>query len=947
MAKTSKKAPVAPTKPISAFFTRKSAAAPSSSAPKLDQSLSGQGENTKPSKPSASPLEKSASHSSISNISVPSATKSTATISDASSPLTPPNRLYMDAVEIVSPSSSSNSRYLKPPSNPFTKRAGSPGKGSLSLRDGARPSPGRQRRSVFDSDSDVEKSAPAVYLLRSPVRPASVADAPTPAPLRARENLTQPSSQINTNPKKKQRLSSPEPCGELVPTSQSDEFEMAPAHSTQRDPALVKRSVDEWRHNAVSDPASLSDNPFKESPNIPTVTLEGTPPPPNRLSSLSPLPASPMVLDPTTKAAQIIADIKARAYAESLRNRPETPVREFKDELSDSDDDMLPESPIRGRGKGGASAHLPAVAARSSGRCSLRNQRPSPSPSAPKQSASSSQRTRVASTHCPSAVTAKGKGKAYNPLDALLKEKKRDDQRGKGSEALRQAEAALANRDAIMLDVDDDFTNEAAAQKAVLERKRTAMKSSSPMAYDANESDDELNDEERTRLLGEKRGKAIVNLLDTDKAMRAKDVEKVAGTPFWQGAGEMDDLMEVDEVAFPPLDISKPHPLLSALRGAIERKDIAQATLLIGSIASIHLGDHTNVIPYLCELALLPEATTLCTSALQVVTHIWSSSIRQVPGISFACISRVLARLGAQRDVLSAMGWPVPDKLVPISARKRDSVLCRLVMLVTASARSRRLSNDEVPDVLMSLILVANEPSSSHELRDEIMLAIDEVCRSIASGGDISASLESTICTGVLKYVSTVEPVNKAYITGLFGSGSGRTRRIARWIAHGIITDNQIVTPKRYSDLPPLLALAAELTRKRLDDADAVPGKFELHEKTDFVDMAFYVQILGVGITNVVGYVTEERKAPRPPPSLGGVASEPPQPPLGLIRLAIESLHSRISDLRATRLDRSRAKAALKELSLRIYYQRQAALQSARTLHTYFTKTKKANTSSS
>jgi hypothetical protein len=44
----------------------------------------------------------------------------------------------------------------------------------------------------------------------------------------------------------------------------------------------------------------------------------------------------------------------------------------------------------------------------------------------------------------------------------------------------------------------------------------------------------------------------------------------------------------------------------------------------------------------------------------------------------------------------------------------------------------------------------------------------------------------------VLNYTATLEPINKAYIVSVFEGGSGRTRRLARWIAHAIITDNAV-----------------------------------------------------------------------------------------------------------------------------------------------------------
>lgn len=46
----------------------------------------------------------------------------------------------------------------------------------------------------------------------------------------------------------------------------------------------------------------------------------------------------------------------------------------------------------------------------------------------------------------------------------------------------------------------------------------------------------------------------------------------------------------------------------------------------------------------------------------------------------------------------------------------------------------------------MAMLLVSNAPSSSAELQREVMLAVDEVCQSIASGADISAPLVSSLC---------------------------------------------------------------------------------------------------------------------------------------------------------------------------------------------------------
>ena len=61
-------------------------------------------------------------------------------------------------------------------------------------------------------------------------------------------------------------------------------------------------------------------------------------------------------------------------------------------------------------------------------------------------------------------------------------------------------------------------------------------------------------------------------------------------------------------------------------------------------------------------------------------------------------------------------------------------------------------------------------------------------------------SQETNICTKIVQYVATLEPINKAFIVSLLGSGTGRTRRLARWVAHGVITDVRVIDPVRDID---------------------------------------------------------------------------------------------------------------------------------------------------
>jgi hypothetical protein len=93
------------------------------------------------------------------------------------------------------------------------------------------------------------------------------------------------------------------------------------------------------------------------------------------------------------------------------------------------------------------------------------------------------------------------------------------------------------------------------------------------------------------------------------------------------------------------------------------------------------------------------------------------------------------------------------------------------------------------------------------------------------------------------------------------------------------------VLQESYGDLPDLSPILAQLQQ-----ANRPGSKFEHHDNADFVNMISYIQILGIALTNIPGYVTEERKT---------VASEKDEKsekmtPLRMIRTELETLHGRI-----------------------------------------------------
>lgn len=97
-------------------------------------------------------------------------------------------------------------------------------------------------------------------------------------------------------------------------------------------------------NNLVPEPTTkaISSNCHIKTPNATIHSTSQMPTPPLTVSAPTPIP-----LDPATKTAQIIAQIKERAYAKT-HSSPEVAPLEFIDDLDDSDDDdFFPALPTR------------------------------------------------------------------------------------------------------------------------------------------------------------------------------------------------------------------------------------------------------------------------------------------------------------------------------------------------------------------------------------------------------------------------------------------------------------------------------------------------------------------------------------------------------------------------------------------------------------------------
>lgn len=183
----------------------------------------------------------------------------------------------------------------------------------------------------------------------------------------------------------------------------------------------------------------------------------------------------------------------------------------------------------------------------------------------------------------------KKRTKESDPLEFLLREKRAADKRGNGAIAFQRAEDTLARMSMRSSDAEDedsamdvDWADEEAARRAVREGARMGWSSASPPAHTpgrSSDAEDMIEEEDRERLLGKGRGKAVGRILEKDRAAAAKKgqgkvVEKdvVLGVPLWQSPSVLKDPRAQPLVGeLPPFGASdSAHLLVCLLKAAVE-----------------------------------------------------------------------------------------------------------------------------------------------------------------------------------------------------------------------------------------------------------------------------------------------------------------------------------------------------------------------------------------
>ncbi|KAF9070545.1 hypothetical protein BDP27DRAFT_1323448 [Rhodocollybia butyracea] len=730
----------------------------------------------------------------------------------------------------------------------------------------------RKAKFIVNPESEAEDSV--LIISRADPMPSSIGNTP-PTPHSPNDN----------DSRKKIRLSSPESSlDDEVPGSVSGEEEIIPVPRTTSKAAVSKESVVKWResNSDVSEKIeTTADDSISPQRATPLSYHRLTPPPTSTMKTLAPL-------DVNTKTQQLIAEIRAKALV-AARSSPIEEAKPFRETLSDSDsdDDLRPlEISVKGKGKQVAQTASDARPTR----YNTRSNNPQPSSSKSKQPSVS-----------PTVIRSDRRKSRSDPFTALLKEKRDEEKSGRSAFHYSKA-AEIASQIPLETDDEDDLDDSASPSKASASLELEDLK------VDLDEGD-------RKRLFGDQ-GEEIKVILDKDQEKREADElqQSRVGASFWRENDDDNDV-DVDMDVELAMDFGKysQQPVLCLLYNAFKSHDFAQASAVLSSglLNTVNLELFPGVIDYLCYIALSPSHENLSSDAFNALLNVWDTSHTPMPGISLQIILNAVSRLGAKSDILKLKGSHTPN----LDDERREDLVFRLVKLIESSARSRLLNVTTIPQVVLVLLAISLDTSTSTALQKEIAVALDTMFQSIADP-NVVAEIEPAICNQILLYVSNFNAVNTSHIITLLASGVGRSIRIARWVARSVL-----LVQNEVKDLIPILTPGV-----------TTPCQvFQVRRDSDYVEMGHYVQILAVALTDIPSYIPRQiaaaaaLKAGRP--VMNSPSKEKIETPLERLETCMTFVHRQITDT-GTNIERSRTKAALQHLTLRLGYQLKAGTKS-------------------
>ncbi|KAF8630624.1 hypothetical protein AX15_002776 [Amanita polypyramis BW_CC] len=729
---------------------------------------------------------------------------------------------------------------------------------------------------------------------------------------------------------------------ETVPTSQPDELELDSAYTIEGgkwDKDEVRKCVEQWRRQAsreLPDARSDEDSEMQELINQMSSPLPSVPSTPKSLlsdhsngagtghnSSIPSLPTPPVsedvsrqsspqpptLLDERSTTEFMLEKIKSEVLAK-VQIHQDSPPPQFDEVLdSSSEEELLLPLFIGRKEKEKRKPHLNTPDYRQKYPYSLRSRRlkvdqPGTVPSNAGRNFISQNVTKSKRSYLKKVVA-----KEYNPLDALLAEKRKLQKAGKDVQAVIQAESVLKAKQALR---EEDLGSDEILDKWLDERSAQSMiqemlASNQGYLEQRNNSDMSLDAEDAANLILTN-GKKVVDILKYDKVMEEQSLG-ISELRLWIEFQSNSDKRLSTNCRNYTFQYCGVHPVISLLKTSVEERDIAQIASILdsGILANVDLSDCATLPLFLCEQVFSFPQDILAPSAFRSLMSIYADTGTSVVPFSAVWLFRVLAALGADPTVLEQMGYEAcdADNTVSISIDYRAESVLRLILLLKATAKSGRLEVNDIPDIIIAIQRILLDPSTSHQLCMDVTSLVDNLCNLA------TPDVDRRIYEKTTSFVFTLELPCRTRIISTFNRGSAPSRRIAKWLSYSTLTD-QIFQRKDEEDIPPLEELLNIVESANI---------FRIYDNTDYNALWQYVQILSIVLTDVELYNAAERRTSVAQEQVGSPVRQKNKHRVTLIHESLERLHATIQDTRTLHLDRSRAKAAIKQLSLRLRYQ--------------------------
>ncbi|KAI0294356.1 hypothetical protein BC826DRAFT_341731 [Russula brevipes] len=225
---------------------------------------------------------------------------------------------------------------------------------------------------------------------------------------------------------------------------------------------------------------------------------------------------------------------------------------------------------------------------------------------------------------------------------------------------------------------------------------------------------------------------------------------------------------------------------LEMLSEAIKQKDIEYMQAVFGILTAKDMVV-PGVAQWLCEQALWYGHEPIGQFSWNFLLHmpLWARSYPGSP-LSVALLVQTMMRLGLRKDLRTHV-QPLQD---PILSRlqNRPRVLRSMVKMIASFAS--RWSMEQLPDVVITLLLVGVDKDTTTELRRDILHSLSLLCCQLPpEPGDAT---EISVVEKVLALTKPLSTPNQELLLSFFTKGSPSCLRIARAVAYYVLTGSAV-----------------------------------------------------------------------------------------------------------------------------------------------------------